>query len=83
MLLVHFISMEKRAVLIWFLPLILHSGSALAWGLETHIYFSQLLIWAIPLADGAFRRAAGRFPHLVMAGACLPDLSLVGGAPAR
>jgi hypothetical protein len=80
MLRVHFVSMKKRAIFIWLLPLLLHSGSALAWGLETHIYFSQLLIWAIPLADVNFRRAARRFPQLVMAGACLPDLSLVGGA---
>ncbi|MFA7242684.1 MAG: zinc dependent phospholipase C family protein [Sulfuricellaceae bacterium] len=68
---------------IWILPLVLHSGSACAWGLETHLYFSQLLIWAIPLIDGDFRRAARRFPQLVMAGACLPDLSLVGGAVFR
>lgn len=79
----HFGGMKKRSLLIWLLPLLLHSGGALAWGLETHIYFSQLLVWAIPLADGAFRRAARRFPQLVMAGACLPDLSLVGGAPFR
>lgn len=83
MLPVHFGGMKKHTAWLWFLPLVLHSGSALAWGLETHIYFSQLLIWAIPLADGAFRRAARRFPYLVMAGACLPDLSLAGGAPFR
>ncbi len=79
----HFGGMKKITPLLWLAPLLLHSGSALAWGLETHIYFSQLLIWAIPLADGNFRRAARRFPKLVMAGACLPDLSLVGGAPFR
>ena len=83
MLSAHFGNMKKHTVFIWLLPLVLHSGSALAWGLETHIYFSQLLVWAIPLADGAFRRAARRFPQLVMAGACLPDLSLIGGAAFR
>lgn len=79
----HFGGMKTRTLLLWTLPLLLHSGGALAWGLETHLYFSQLLVWAIPLADSDFRRAARRFPRLVMAGACLPDLSLTGGAPFR
>jgi hypothetical protein len=83
MLTAHFGGMKTRTLFYWSLPLLLHSSSALAWGLETHIYFSQLLIWAIPLADGNFRRAARRFPRLVMAGACLPDLSLVGGTAFR
>ena len=78
--------MEKHlARLAWLLPLALFSGDALAWGLCTHIYFSQLLIWAIPLADPRFRRAVSRLPELVLAGACLPDVSLFGrhfGAPA-
>lgn len=74
--------MKSRSnTLLWLVPLCLFSGDALAWGLSTHIYFSQLLIWAVPLADPRFREAARRFPKLVMAGACLPDLSLVGGAP--
>ncbi|MBS4096288.1 MAG: zinc dependent phospholipase C family protein [Sulfuricella sp.] len=71
----------RTDTLLWLVPLCLFSGDALAWGLSTHIYFSQLLIWAVPLADSRFREAARRFPRLVMAGACLPDLSLVGGAP--
>lgn len=71
----------RTDTLLWLVPLCLFSGDALAWGLSTHIYFSQLLIWAVPLADPRFRAAARRFPKLVMAGACLPDLSLVGGAP--
>lgn len=49
-----------------------------AWGLYTHVYFAQLLLWSTPLADPRFRRAAVAFPRLVLAGACLPDLSLVG-----
>ena len=60
------------------LPLLLHAGDALAWGLHTHVYFAQLLIWAVPLLDPAIRRAVLRHPRLVMAGACLPDLALVG-----
>ena len=78
--------MEKHcARLAWLLPLTLFSGDVLAWGLCTHVYFSQLLIWAIPLADSRFRRAVSRLPELVLAGACLPDVSLFGrhvGAPA-
>lgn len=60
----------------WLLPLALLSEDALAWGLCTHIYFTQLLIWAIPLADPRFRRAVTRLPGLMLAGACLPDTSL-------
>jgi Zinc dependent phospholipase C len=48
----------------------------LAWGLYTHVYFAQLLIWAIPLANSRFRRAVQRFPELMLAGACLPDTAL-------
>jgi hypothetical protein len=69
----------------WLLPLALFSDNALAWGLYTHVYFAQLLIWAIPLADPRFRRAIVRFPELLLAGVCLPDLALFGrhvGAPA-
>lgn len=71
-----------RPAWLWFLPLALTSADALAWGLDTHVYFAQLLLWAVPLADRRFARAAQAFPRLVLAGACLPDLSLVSG-PAR
>lgn len=62
----------------WLVPLLLFSTDAHAWGLCTHIYFAQLLLWAVPLTDPRFRRAAAACPRLVLAGACLPDLSLVG-----
>ena len=61
---------------LWIAPLALHSADAWAWGLYTHLYFAQLLLWAIPLADARFRRAVKRFPELLLAGACLPDVSL-------
>jgi hypothetical protein len=68
---------HKSCTVLWWLPpLALYSGDALAWGLYTHLYFAQLLIWAIPLADARFRRAVRRFPELLLAGACLPDASL-------
>ena len=71
--------MEKwlRAT-VWALPLLLQSADALAWGLYTHVYFAQYLVWSVALADPAFRRALKRFPESVLAGACLPDLSLFG-----
>jgi hypothetical protein len=64
--------------LTWLIPLLLYSSDALAWGLYTHVYFAQQLVWAIPLADARFRRAVREFPSWVMAGACLPDLSITG-----
>ncbi|MDR3390337.1 MAG: zinc dependent phospholipase C family protein [Sulfuriferula sp.] len=66
--------------LLWCTPLLLQSHDANAWGLYTHVYFAQWLLWGVPLLDGELRRAVGRYPKLVMAGACLPDLALVGRA---
>ncbi len=71
--------MSHIRYLAWLAPLLLYSSDALAWGLYTHVYFAQQLVWAIPLADARFRRALLAFPNLVMAGSCLPDLSLTDG----
>jgi hypothetical protein len=71
-------SHPRRSALLWALPAALFAGDALAWGLYTHVYFAQLLVWAVPLLDPALRRAVRRFPQRLMAGACLPDLALVG-----
>ena len=62
----------------WWLPFLLWSADASAWGLYTHVYFAQLLLWATPLTDPRFRKAVIAYPRLVLAGACLPDLALVG-----
>lgn len=70
--------MKKHAWLFWLLPLLAQSADAHAWGLATHVYFSQLLLWAVPLFDPRLRDAVRRFPRLVLAGSCLPDLALVG-----
>ena len=51
-----------------------------AWGLVTHLYFAQSLLWAMHLLDPRLQRAIRNFPELVMAGACLPDLALVSPA---
>lgn len=61
----------------WLVPLLLWSADAHAWGLYTHVYFAQLLLWAVPLTDPRYRRAIKEFPKLVLAGACLPDLALL------
>jgi hypothetical protein len=61
----------------WWLPLCSYSLDANAWGLVTHLYFAQSLLWAMPLLDHRLQNAIKRFPDLVMAGACLPDLAIV------
>jgi len=58
----------------------LFAPDALAWGLQTHVFFAQWALAAAPLADPQFRAAALRLPRLVLAGACLPDLALIGRA---
>lgn len=68
----------KRTHWILAIPLLAFSCDALAWGLQTHLFFAQHVLLLAPLADPDFRRAARRFPRLVLAGACLPDLSLAG-----
>ena len=65
----------------WLVPLLLWSADANAWGLYTHVYFAQLLLWAVPLTDPRYRRAIKSFPKLVLAGACLPDLALLSERP--
>ncbi len=70
--------LAKRTALLGSIPLLLFAGDALAWGLYTHVYFAQLLVWAVPLLDPVLRRAVRRCPARLMAGACLPDLALVG-----
>jgi hypothetical protein len=60
----------------WLVPLLLTAGDACAWGLYTHVYFAQALLWLAPLADPRARAAMRRLPRLVLAGASLPDLAL-------
>lgn len=63
--------------LYWWLPCCLYSLDANAWGLVTHLYFAQSLLWAMPLLDPRLQAAIKKFPELVMAGACLPDLAII------
>ena len=68
----------RLRTLYYALPLALFAPDALAWGLQTHVFFAQTALFALPLADDRFRRAAARLPRLALAGACLPDLALIG-----
>lgn len=66
-------------------PLALFAPDALAWGLQTHLFLGQAALLLLPFADPGLRAAVARFPRLVLAGACLPDLFLAGrmlGTPA-
>lgn len=64
----------KLAILLIFL----YVPEAHAWGLQTHVFFAQYALALVPLADPELRVAAARLPRLVLAGACLPDLAMVG-----
>jgi Zinc dependent phospholipase C len=69
---------QKHINIIWWcLPFTVYSVDANAWGLYTHVYFAQSLLFATPLLDKRFREAIKQFPDLVMAGACLPDLAII------
>ena len=63
--------------LLWATPISFYALDANAWGLYTHIYFSQYLLLASPLLDPKIQQAIKKFPRLVLAGACLPDLAII------
>ena len=65
--------------LLYAIPLALFAPDALAWGLQSHLVFAHYALLMMPFADSRLRAAAARFPRLVLAGACLPDLALTGG----
>ncbi|HAJ71774.1 MAG TPA: hypothetical protein DCO68_06810 [Methylophilaceae bacterium] len=71
--------MKKRILikLLWGIPLLIYAADASAWGLFTHIYFAQYIALSLPILDPRLQNAIKKFPKLVMAGACLPDLALV------
>lgn len=62
---------------LWAIPISFYALDANAWGLYTHIYFSQYLLIASPLLDPKIQQAIKKFPKLVLAGACLPDLAII------
>ena len=66
--------------LLWGFPLLFYAIDANAWGLYTHLFFSQWLLLSTPLLDPKIQQAIKKFPKLVLAGACLPDLAVVAKA---
>ena len=71
--------MKKRffSKFLWGVPLSIYAIDANAWGLYTHIYFAQWLMLAAPFLDPKIQTIIKKFPTLVMAGACLPDLAII------
>ncbi len=81
----HFKRMKYFKKLTWAMPISFYALDANAWGLYTHIYFSQYLLLTVPLmADktlhSKIQQAIENFPKLLLAGACLPDLAIVSKA---
>jgi hypothetical protein len=62
---------------LWAIPFSFYALDASAWGLFTHIYFSQYLLMAPALLDPKIQQVIKKFPKLVLAGACLPDLAII------
>ncbi len=62
---------------LWCFPLLIFAADANAWGLYTHLFFSQWLLLSTPMLDPRIQAAIKKFPKLVLAGACLPDLAVV------
>ena len=62
---------------LWGISFSVYAMDANAWGLYTHIYFAQWLLLAAPFLDPNIQHIIKKFPTLVMAGACLPDLAII------
>jgi hypothetical protein len=60
------------------LLVLLYVPDAHAWSLQTHVFLAHYALAAVPLADPEWRAAAQALPRVVLAGACLPDLAIVG-----
>jgi hypothetical protein len=60
------------------LCMLFYVPDAHAWGLQSHLFFAHHALGAVALADPELRAAAARLPRLVLAGACIPDLAIVG-----
>ena len=70
---------------VWALPLSCFALDANAWGLYTHVYFSQYLLLAAPLLGAQqlhpkIMQVIQQHPKLILAGACLPDLAIISKA---
>lgn len=52
-------------------------GEAHAWGLYSHVAYTSYWLQALPLLPLPWLGVMRRYPTLVLAGACLPDLAVV------
>lgn len=52
-------------------------GEAHAWGLYSHVVYTHSWLQTLPLLPLPWLGAMRRYPALVLAGACLPDLAVV------
>ncbi|MGQ2965120.1 zinc dependent phospholipase C family protein [Methylophilus sp.] len=71
--------MQKRhfRYLLVLLLLIAMPGEAHAWGLYSHVAYTHSWMQALPLLPLPWLGVLRRYPTLVLAGACLPDLAVV------
>jgi hypothetical protein len=71
--------MQKRhfRYLVILLLLIAMPGEAHAWGLYSHVAYTHSWMQTLPLLPLPWLGVVRRYPTLVLAGACLPDLAVV------
>lgn len=69
--------MSLRLWIIILLFLLALPSEAHAWGLYSHVAYTHQWLQALPLLPLPWLAVMQRYPALVMAGACLPDLAVV------
>lgn len=69
--------MSLRPLMILLLLLLAMPSEAHAWGLYSHVAYTHQWLQALPLLPLPWLGVMRRYPTLVMAGACLPDLAVV------
>lgn len=74
----HLARRQSAIVKLAALCVLFYVPDAHAWGLQSHLFFAHYALAAVPFADPELRAAAARLPRLVMAGACIPDLAIIG-----
>ena len=69
--------MFTRPTLFALLLLLALPGEAHAWGLYSHVAYTYQWLQSVPALPPQWLAVVQRYPTLVMAGACLPDLAVV------
>lgn len=67
----------KKWILVSGLLWLILPTDACAWGLYSHVAYTHAMLNALPWLPAPLLQAVQRFPSLVLAGACLPDLAVV------